>query len=71
MGAENSYTLPKKAMDSGNTVFYIVATIIIAHFVAGFVFLVRKLSGPVAEESVEEAGQEPPEAKTEAENRRG
>lgn len=30
-----------------NTTFYIIATIIIAHFVIGFLFLVRKLSGPV------------------------
>lgn len=37
-------------MDAGNTVFYIVATIIIAHFVVGFIFLVRKLSGPVPDE---------------------
>lgn len=36
-----------------NTVFYIVIFVVIAHFVAGFVFLVRKLSGPVAEEPVE------------------
>ena len=49
-------------MDSGNTVFYIVATIIIAHFVIGFVFLVRKLSGPVSEERVEEAPSEEAEA---------
>ena len=37
-----------------NTTFYIIATIIIAHFVIGFVFLVRKLSGPVKEESEEQ-----------------
>lgn len=46
-------------MDSGNTVFYIVATIIIAHFVVGFLFLVRKLSGPVPEERVEGNETEP------------
>lgn len=37
-----------------NTVFYIVAFLVIAHFVAGFIFLVRKLSGPVREEPLEE-----------------
>ena len=37
-----------------NTVFYIVVFVVIAHFVAGFVFLVRKLSGPVEEEKLEE-----------------
>lgn len=36
-----------------NTTFYIIATIIIAHFVIGFIFLVRKLSGPVKEENEE------------------
>ena len=36
-----------------NTTFYIIATIIIAHFVIGFIFLVRKLSGPVKEEGEE------------------
>ncbi|MCB0547846.1 MAG: hypothetical protein KDD19_09670 [Phaeodactylibacter sp.] len=42
-------------MESGNTVFYIVATIIIIHFVVGFLFLARKLSGPVVEEEEKQA----------------
>ncbi len=37
-------------MESGNFVFYFVVFLVIAHFVAGFIFLVSKLSGPVAEE---------------------
>jgi hypothetical protein len=37
-----------------NTVFYIVIFVVIAHFIAGFVFLVRKLSGPVSEEPLED-----------------
>ena len=41
-------------MDSGNTVFYIVAAIIMGHFLVGFIFLVRKLSGPVPEETAGE-----------------
>ena len=37
-----------------DTVFYIVAFVIIAHFIVGFIFLARKLSGPVAEEPLDE-----------------
>lgn len=37
-----------------DTVFYIVVFVIIAHFVVGFIFLARKLSGPVREEPWEE-----------------
>lgn len=33
-----------------DTVFYIVVFLVIAHFLAGFIFLVRKLSGPVKED---------------------
>lgn len=38
-----------------NTVFYIVVTVIIIHFVIGIVFLVRKLGGPVSEEPLDDA----------------
>lgn len=41
-----------------NTVFYIVAFLVIAHFVVGFVFLVRKLSGPVGEEGLDKEEEE-------------
>jgi hypothetical protein len=37
-----------------DTVFYIVVFVIIAHFVVGFIFLARKLSGPVREEPWED-----------------
>jgi NADH:ubiquinone oxidoreductase subunit 3 (subunit A) len=37
-----------------DTVFYIVVFVVVAHFVAGFVFLVKKLSGPVSEEPWDE-----------------
>lgn len=37
-----------------DTVFYIVVFLVIAHFVAGFIFLVRKLSGPVKEDPEKE-----------------
>ena len=40
-----------------DTVFYIVVFLVIAHFVAGFIFLVRKLSGPVKDERSEIRGQ--------------
>lgn len=34
-----------------NTVFYIVVAMVIIHFVIGVVFLVRKLSGPLPDET--------------------
>jgi hypothetical protein len=37
-----------------DTTFYIVAFIVIAHFIAAFIFLVNKLSGPTGEDSSEE-----------------
>ncbi|MBR9920469.1 MAG: hypothetical protein GYB31_06490 [Bacteroidetes bacterium] len=37
-----------------DTVFYIAVFVVLAHFVVGFVFLVRKLSGPVVEQADEE-----------------
>ncbi|MCB0568262.1 MAG: hypothetical protein KDC66_00785 [Phaeodactylibacter sp.] len=48
--------LSAKTMGEGNTLFYIIATIIIAHFVVGFIFLIRKLSGPVKEEEKQGEG---------------
>ncbi len=37
-----------------DTLFYIVVFVIIAHFVAGFGFLVYKLGGPVKKEPEED-----------------
>ena len=39
-----------------DTVFYITASIVIIHFVAGFVYLAIKLSGPVGQGSPKEEG---------------
>lgn len=44
----------QNSIQMSNTVFYIVVFVIIAHFLVGFIFLVRKLSGPVAKEPVED-----------------
>lgn len=44
-----------------DTVFYIVAFIVIAHFVAGFAFLVYKLSGPAVESPAEDQPAKPEE----------
>ncbi len=41
-----------------DTVFYIVVFVIIAHFIVGFVFLAKKLSGPVREEPWDEEVEE-------------
>lgn len=40
-----------------DTVFYIVVFVIIAHFVAGFGFLVYKLGGPVGKDREEDPGE--------------
>jgi hypothetical protein len=41
-----------------DTVFYIVVFVIIAHFVVGFIFLARKLGGPVREEPWDDESEE-------------
>lgn len=41
-----------------DTVFYIAAAVVIAHFVVGFIFLVRKLSGPLPDDNQEENNKE-------------
>ena len=41
--------LPEK-MEGDNTLLYIIAFVIIAHFAVGFIFLAKKLSGPTKEE---------------------
>jgi hypothetical protein len=47
-----------------DTVFYIVVFVIIAHFIVGFIFLARKLSGPVREEPWEDEPEEREENET-------
>ena len=37
-------------MEVDNTLLYIIAFVIIAHFAVGFIFLAKKLSGPTKEE---------------------
>jgi len=47
-------SLRENSKGMNDTVFYIVVFLVIAHFVVGFVFLVRKLSGPVKEDPEKE-----------------
>lgn len=46
--------LGKSIIMVSNWVSYLIIFVIIAHFVAGFAFLVKKLSGPARESSEEE-----------------
>lgn len=47
------YFWAKAIIMVSNWVSYLIIFVIIAHFVAGFAFLVKKLSGPVREEAEE------------------
>lgn len=47
--AASTYLYQKSNPMSGSWGTYIVLFLILAHFVVGFAFLVKKLSGPVSE----------------------